>query len=58
MSFYFIVVISDIDECAEGSDLCHENADCNNTMGNYTCRCHQGFIEDGFSCSSKSRFIV
>ena len=30
-------IISDIDECAEGSDECDEH--CYNTVGSYSCNC-------------------
>eukprot|EP00057_Strongylocentrotus_purpuratus_P013529 XP_011668003.1 PREDICTED: fibrillin-3-like isoform X2 [Strongylocentrotus purpuratus] len=42
----------DIDECAEGTDLCHDEAVCTNTPGFYRCACKEGFSGDGFSCSA------
>ena len=48
--------LSDIDECSEGSHLCHENADCMNNNGLYTCRCRNLFNGDGYTCSSKQCF--
>jgi len=37
-------VCTDVDECERGTHLC-VNAECNNTIGNYTCRpCFPGFI--------------
>ena len=41
----------DFDECA-APDLnnCDENAECNNTIGSYTCSCHSGYYGDGFEC--------
>ena len=36
-----------------GTDLCHDNATCTNTDGNYTCDCQPGFNGTGFNCSSK-----
>ncbi|HUU02962.1 MAG TPA: calcium-binding EGF-like domain-containing protein [Myxococcota bacterium] len=41
---------SDIDECAQGSDLCDSNAGCTNTAGSYTCACNSGWTGDGFTC--------
>lgn len=43
-------VAADIDECAEGTDLCDH--DCSNTNGSYTCSCQTGYIidEDGYDC--------
>jgi hypothetical protein len=35
-------VISDIDECAK-PNACGLNALCQNTPGNYTCQCPEGF---------------
>ena len=40
----------DIDECAEGLDICDENAWCNNTYGDYECYCNDGYFGDGFAC--------
>ena len=42
---------ADIDECALGLDICHPNATCHNTAGNYTCMCIPGFTGDGFTCT-------
>ena len=44
--------IADIDECAEGTNNCDCNANCNNTVGSFTCTCRSGFTGDGFLCSS------
>ena len=35
-------VIVDIDECARGSDNCHETAICVNLEGSFTCECAEG----------------
>ena len=40
----------DIDECAEDTHSCDDNATCTNTFGGYTCACDDGFEGDGFSC--------
>ena len=34
----------DIDECAEGLDMCDENSLCLNTYGDYECFCSVGAI--------------
>lgn len=34
----------DIDECAEGLDMCDENSLCLNTYGDYECFCSVGEI--------------
>ena len=39
----------DIDECST-NNLCHEKANCNNTIGSYTCACDLGYSGDGSSC--------
>ena len=41
----------DIDECEMGSDNCHENAQCINTEGSFTCYCNLGYTGDGTECS-------
>ena len=45
---------ADVDEC-ESDDLnnCHENAQCTNTEGSYTCSCNPGYSGDGVNCTSK-----
>ncbi|XP_066287026.1 uncharacterized protein [Branchiostoma lanceolatum] len=41
----------DVDECALGTDTCHEHATCINTPGNYTCACNEGYAGDGYTCN-------
>ena len=41
----------DIDECTMGTHNCSVNADCANTIGGYSCGCHDGFVGNGFACS-------
>ncbi|XP_062499001.1 fibrillin-2-like [Corticium candelabrum] len=41
----------DIDECSIGSHKCHTNANCTNTIGNYSCSCHNCYTGNGFSCN-------
>ena len=41
----------DVDECStEGT--CHPNADCENTIGSYECRCKYGFVGNGKTCEA------
>lgn len=42
--------IVDVNECMTGSDRCTQN--CNNTIGNYTCSCNDGYTLnfDGYTC--------
>ncbi len=37
----------DKDECALGTDNCHENATCTNTIGSFICDCSKGYSGDG-----------
>ena len=42
---------ADINECDNDTlNECHVNANCNNTVGNYSCECEQGFTGDGINC--------
>lgn len=36
----------DIDEC-EGQSPCHINAQCQNTVGSFSCTCMEGYVGDG-----------
>ena len=36
-----------------GTSMCHENADCSNTEGSFTCTCHIGYQGNGFMCEGK-----
>ena len=40
----------DNDECNDGSDSCHANAQCSNQDGGYSCQCGNGFTGDGIDC--------
>lgn len=37
----------DIDECQLVPSVCDDNAACNNTIGNYTCTCNEGYTGEG-----------
>ena len=41
---------SDIDECAEEIDNCHDNAACNNNEGSFNCTCNSGYTGNGTYC--------
>ena len=46
--------VTDVNECATGTDNCNLNAICTNTVGNFTCACRNTFYGDGkMSCESK-----
>ena len=44
---------TDIDECATNNGGCSSDASCSNTVGNFTCTCHNGYTGDGFTCAGK-----
>ena len=48
---------ADVNECTRGTDRCHNNANCTNTQGSYTCTCKIGYSGDGLSCTSKLIYI-
>ena len=50
--FYFLPV-SDINECQENTDTCHDNAMCSNTEGSFDCQCNRGYTGDGINCAGK-----
>ncbi len=46
----------DIDECAAGTDNCHEFADCSNTTGSFYCTCKTNYSGNGVSsCDPDTR---
>ena len=46
-----IIFMSDIDECALGTDNCDANAECTDTDGSFNCTCNPGFEGDGVNCT-------
>ena len=53
MIHHVIYFNADIDECESEEDNCHENANCANTEGSFTCSCNSGYTGDGVNCTSK-----
>ena len=49
----FNLIISDVNECSQGSHGCHANATCNNTQGSYNCTCRGGYVGSGKYCKVK-----
>ena len=49
-SYEIPFVVSDIDECEDGTHNCDVNAVCINTLGSYNCTCKDGFYGDGINC--------
>ena len=41
---------SDINECELGTDDCHPNATCTDTVGSFDCSCNSGFTGNGMDC--------
>ena len=59
LKYNFTVVIAielsslctaDLDECTS-MNICDVNAECNDTIGSFTCACNDGYTGDGFSCT-------
>lgn len=40
-----------VDECAEGTHACHEDANCTDAPGTFDCECKDGFSGDGRHCT-------
>ncbi|XP_048242677.1 uromodulin-like isoform X2 [Haliotis rufescens] len=49
---------TDIDECTDGTDNCHENADCTDTEGSFTCTCKADHVGDGVECEPSGAATV
>ena len=45
------MLLSDKNECIDGSSKCHADANCDNLPGNYKCTCKSGYTGDGKSCA-------
>ena len=45
--------VTDMNECAIGTDNCDINAVCTNTVGSFNCTCRTSFFDNGISCESK-----
>jgi len=42
----------DVNECYLGTDRCHYNARCINTIGSYQCVCNPGYTGNGYRCKA------
>ena len=40
----------DINECVNETDNCHENAECSNNDGSFSCLCNVGYSGNGTIC--------
>ena len=45
-----------VNECYLGK--CHENADCEDSIGSYTCTCKSGFRGDGHFCEEDVTYLA
>jgi len=55
----FVVLLSDIDECAEMNRCNGDSTTCNNTEGNFMCECIAGFQRvDEFTCKGRSFIMI
>ena len=49
----------DINECTESPSVCHQNANCTNTNGSYSCQCLTGYNGDGnLDCAGTVIYIA
>lgn len=46
-------VFLDVNECALGTDNCHDNGTCDNTNGSFACTCNGGYSGDGITCEGR-----
>ena len=52
---FFYTITADINECETLNETCSdENAECVNTVGNYSCQCKPGYTGDGYNCAGLS----
>ena len=49
-----VFILSDVNECADATHECSENAVCINTFGSYVCRCKDGYRGNGRTCYGKT----
>ena len=51
--FLLHVIFTDLEECSTNTHNCDVNADCENTVGSYSCKCRAGYTGDGQTCNGK-----
>jgi len=54
-SFDYVFLLLDINEC--DLNVCHEDANCTNTIGSFECQCRPGYSGDGRTCDGKHACI-
>ena len=47
-----------MDECSANLPVCHNNANCVNNIGSYSCTCHVNYYGDGKYCVYKRKFFL
>ena len=52
-SFDYVFLLLDINEC--DLNVCHEDANCTNTIGSFECQCRPGYSGDGIMTCSGER---
>ncbi len=57
MEPFVLMFSTDIDECSEGTDNCHNNALCENTVGSYKCGCDSGYRGNGTYCQGLFKIL-
>ena len=57
-AYHVLFMYADVDECERNEDNCHENANCTNTEGSFTCFCNPGYTGDGINCTSKIIIVM
>ena len=53
----YVVLFVDIDECVNTA-VCHVNATCTNTEGNYSCACNEGYTGNGTVCTGMNDYFM
>ena len=53
MSRYFVIFISDVDECSQDATPCSANEECLNEQGSYSCYCQLGYRKENKVCVKK-----
>ena len=57
VNYVCIYIYIDINECEEELYDCPDDMMCNNVVGNYTCDCPDGTMDNGTDCVCKNTAI-
>ena len=59
LSMLIMHPFSDENECGpDGTNDCHQNANCTNTIGSYICTCNTGYSGDGKLCEGRNHNLM